>query len=142
MSWWPFSSDPRGEAIRAGTAIPNRAERAVCWTSRDAFFACLDAHDVVDTTREPGAAAASRACPAQERAFERDCAAEWTRYFRRWRVADVQKRRRLDELRARGATEMTVTSDFAPEGAGAGAGGAGAGKTPGDIQHMVEQSKR
>ncbi|KAF4981895.1 hypothetical protein FZEAL_2364 [Fusarium zealandicum] len=134
MGLWPFSSDTRGDAIRSGTAIPNRQERQVCWAARDAYFACLDANSIVDANKD--ASAAQRACPTQTADFERDCAAAWVKYFKQWRVADIQKKRRLDELRAQGAQEMTVTTSFAPEG-----GAAEKGKGVEDIQGMLDQKK-
>jgi cytochrome c oxidase assembly factor 6 len=141
MGWWPLSSDPRGDAIRSGSAIPNRAERSLCWSSRDALFACLDAHGIVDATKDPGAKLASSKCSPELKDLERDCAAAWVQYFKQWRVADVQKRRRLEELRAKGATEMTVSTSFAPPQEGAGQGTAvGAGKQ--DIQDMVDKRRR
>ncbi|KAG6040627.1 hypothetical protein E4U41_007691 [Claviceps citrina] len=127
-------SPPRSDAIRSGDAIPNRQERSLCWASRDAYFACLDAHDILDANKD--AAAAARACPREGEAFERDCAAAWVRYFKQWRVADVQKRRRLEELRRQGAHEMEVSTTFAPEG---GAGSRGAGKD--DIQDRLARRR-
>ncbi|KAG5931954.1 hypothetical protein E4U53_001538 [Claviceps sorghi] len=135
MGWWPFSSSSRSDAIRSGDAIPNRQERAICWASRDAYFACLDANNILDANKD--AAAAKRACPRESDAFERDCAAAWVRYFKQWRVADMQKKRRLEELRKQGAHEMQVSTTFAPEG---GAGAKGAGKD--DIQDMLDKKRR
>lgn len=134
MGFWPFSSDTRGDAIRSGAAIPNRQERKACWAARDAYFACLDTNSIVDATKD--ASAAKKACPVQNEDFERDCAAAWVKYFKQWRVADIQKKRRLDELRAQGAQEMTVTTSFAPEG---GAGEKGKGVE--DIQDMLDRKK-
>ncbi|KPM38446.1 hypothetical protein AK830_g8114 [Neonectria ditissima] len=131
---WPFSSDTRADAIRAGTAIPNRQERTVCWAARDAYFACLDANAIVDANKD--AAAARSACPEPSADFERDCAAAWVKYFKQWRVADIAKRKRLDELRAQGAQEMTVNTTFAPEG-----GAAAKGKGKEDIQDLLERKK-
>ena len=133
MGWWPFSSDSRGDAIRAGTAIPNRQERAVCWAARDTYFACLDANSILDANKD--AAAAKRACPRENEAFERDCAVEWVKYFKQWRVADIQKKRRLEELRKQGAQEMEVTSTFAD-------GPSGAAKSKEDIQGLLDKKKR
>ncbi|KAG5930055.1 hypothetical protein E4U42_003216 [Claviceps africana] len=134
MGWWPFSSSSRSDAIRSGDAIPNRQERAVCWASRDAYFACLDANNILDANKD--AAAAKRACPRESDAFERDCAAAWVKYFKQWRVADIQKKRRLEELRKQGAHEMQVSTTFAPEG---GAGAKGTGKD--DIQDMLDKKR-
>ncbi|KAG5986928.1 hypothetical protein E4U54_005215 [Claviceps lovelessii] len=135
MPWWPLSSSSRADAIRSGDAIPNRHERSLCWASRDAYFACLDANDILDANKD--AAAAKRACPRETDAFERDCAAAWVKYFKQWRVADVQKKRRLEELRKQGAHEMQVSTTFAPEG---GAGAKGTGKE--DIQDMLDKKRR
>jgi cytochrome c oxidase assembly factor 6 len=44
--------------------------------------------------------------------MERDCAAEWVRYFKTWRVAEIKKRERIEELKKQGAVEMEVISNF------------------------------
>lgn len=133
---WPFSSSPsRSDSIRTGTAIPNRSERALCWAARDAYFSCLDAHSIVDAAKDPSAT--KKACPQETTAFERDCAAAWVKYFKQWRVADLAKKKRLEELRAQGAQEMEVSMSFAPEG---GLGEKG-GKGRGDIQDLLERKK-
>lgn len=137
MGWWPFSassSSPRAEAIRAGDAIPTRSERQLCWAARDAFFACLDANSIEDPARCPRAT-----CRSENAVFEQDCSRAWVDYFKKWRVADLQKRRRLEELRRQGAQEMSVTSSFAPDG-GAGAGEKGA-KGVGDIQNLLDRKR-
>ena len=135
---WPFSStDPRGDAIRSGDAVPTRSERKVCWAARDAYFACLDVHGIDDPLHPSRKKDADTLCAVQARELDKDCAAEWVKYFKQWRVADLQKRRRLEELRKQGAQEMTVTSTFAPEG---GVGEKGKGVE--DIQGMLEKQKR
>ncbi|KAF7562390.1 hypothetical protein G7046_g1728 [Stylonectria norvegica] len=133
-SWWPFSSTTRADEIRAGTAIPSRSERKVCWAARDAYFGCLDANNIIDATKDP--AAAARACPQESKDFERDCAAAWVKYFKQWRVAEIAKQKRLDELRRQGAQEMVVSTTFAPEG-----GAAEKGKGKDDIQDLLERKK-
>lgn len=100
---------------------------------------CLDANNILDANKD--ASAAAKACPKQSADFERDCSAAWVKYFKQWRVADLQKKRRLEELRKQGAVEMEVSSKFAPEGgAGTGAGAKG-GKGKGDIQDMLDQKR-
>lgn len=137
MGWLPFtSSDPRGDAIRSGAAIPTRQERQACWTARDAYFACLDANNIEDPIKEADRADRTL-CRDQAQELDRDCAAQWVKYFKQFRVADLQKKRRLEELRRQGAQEMTVTSTFAPEG-----GAAEKGKGKEDIQDMLERKKR
>ncbi|AEO67955.1 uncharacterized protein THITE_2117150 [Thermothielavioides terrestris NRRL 8126] len=107
-------AEKRADEVRTGAVAPTRAERARCWAARDAFYACLDAHGIVDTLNSEGRAAAARACPAEGAAFERDCAAQWVTYFKKWRVQDIQKKARLKELEAQGATRMDVQTDFTP----------------------------
>lgn len=138
MGWLPFSGgDTRADAVRSGTAIPTRQERTVCWAARDAYFACLDANNILDAAKDP--AATARVCPQQTADFERDCAAAWVKYFKQWRVADIQKRQRLDELRRQGAHEMEVTTSFAPEASGAGA--KPAPKSREEIQDMLDKKR-
>ncbi|OAA77963.1 Cytochrome c oxidase, subunit VIb [Akanthomyces lecanii RCEF 1005] len=140
MGWLPFTSSTRGDEIRSGTAIPTRSERAVCWAARDAYYGCLDAHNIVDASKEPGASAAAKACPEASAAFEQDCAAAWVKYFKQWRVADIQKRRRIEQLQAEGAVEANVTSSFAGGGNISGAGGK-AQATKEDIQAMLDKKR-
>ncbi|KAF4508585.1 hypothetical protein G6O67_004944 [Ophiocordyceps sinensis] len=146
--WWPLSSSSsssstsssspspprRADAIRSGAAIPTRAERLQCWAARDTYFSCLDAHDILDATRDPPAA--RRACPRESDVFERDCAAAWVTHFKQWRVADAQKRRRLEELRKQGAHEMSLQTSFSPEAAGS-----KPAKSKDDIQGMLERKR-
>lgn len=134
MGW--FTTDDRSEQVRAGTAVPTRSERQTCWLARDSYFACLDLHSIDDPIKNPGID--KKECKAASQKLDQDCAREWVKYFKQWRVADLQKKRRLDELRKQGAVEMEVTSSFAPEG---GVGEKGKGVT--DIQGMLEkQAKR
>ncbi|KOS18224.1 Cytochrome c oxidase subunit 6B-like protein new16 [Escovopsis weberi] len=139
MGWWPFSSssDSRADSIRAGTAIPTRHERKLCWAARDAYFACLDAHSILDANKDPAAARA--ACPQPSADFERDCAAAWVDYFKKWRVADAQKRQRLEELRRQGAVEMEVTAGFATDEQQQQRGGGAKGKE--DIQDLLDRKR-
>ncbi|KAL3951827.1 hypothetical protein ACCO45_013544 [Purpureocillium lilacinum] len=88
-----------------------------------------------DATKD--ASKAARACPRESADFERDRAAAWVKYFKQWRVADVQKKRRLEELRRQGAQEMEVSTSFAPDG-----GAAEKGKGRDDIQGMLDQKRR
>jgi cytochrome c oxidase assembly factor 6 len=132
MGW--FTTD-RSESIRTGTAVPTRSERQKCWLARDTYFACLDAHSVDDPLKHPSID--KKECRAESAQMDTDCAREWVKYFKQWRVADLQKRRRLEELRKQGAVEMEVTSSFAPEG-----GAKETGKGVADIQGMLEKQQR
>lgn len=132
MGWFGTS---REDEVRAGTAVPTRSERQKCWLARDTYFACLDAHSVDDPLKNPSID--KNQCRQQAAKLDEDCAREWVKYFKQWRVADLQKKRRLEELRKQGAVEMEVTSSFAPEG-GAGASGKGVQ----DIQGMLEKQQK
>ncbi|KAK4098722.1 hypothetical protein N658DRAFT_499171 [Parathielavia hyrcaniae] len=107
---FPSESDKRATEIRTGAVAPSRAERQKCWEARDGYFACLDAHGIVDALKED--AEAARACAAESAEFEKDCAAQWVTYFKKWRVQDIQKKARLKELEAQGANRMDVQTDF------------------------------
>ncbi|ATY64092.1 Cytochrome c subunit VIb [Cordyceps militaris] len=139
MGWLSFTTASRGDEIRSGAAIPTRSERAVCWAARDAYFGCLDAHSIIDASKAPGAGAAAAACPETSAAFEKDCAAAWVKYFKQWRVADAQKRRRIEQLQAEGAVEAAVSSSFA--GGGNIAAPARAQATKEDIQAMLDKKR-
>ncbi|EGS22153.1 oxidoreductase-like protein [Thermochaetoides thermophila DSM 1495] len=105
--------DKRAEEIRKGTVAPTRAERQKCWASRDLFYACLDKHNIIDPIKDEKAA--TKKCSSENAAFERDCAAQWVTYFKKWRVQDIQKKARLKELEAQGAYKMDVQTEFAPK---------------------------
>lgn len=53
------------------TPAPNREERARCWQSRDAYFRCLDRAQVIVPGRE------GKACDAENKPYEKNCAASW-----------------------------------------------------------------
>lgn len=55
--------------------LTKKSQRAVCWASRDAYFACLDKHDILDPRKDP--AGALKVCKAEDTAFERDCIKSW-----------------------------------------------------------------
>lgn len=49
--WWPFNKrDPSKDAgggVDGVSLAPSRAERKQCWDKRDAYFACLDKHEII-----------------------------------------------------------------------------------------------
>jgi hypothetical protein len=63
MGW--FSSKPE-----APTAL-TRQDRQKCWEKRDAYFACLDAANVLKAGDE------GNACKAQNEEYEQNCAKSW-----------------------------------------------------------------
>lgn len=144
MGWWPFSSSSepqRAAEIRAGAAIPTRTERALCWTSRDALFTCLDAASIVDTTNPAAAAAARKACPVETEAFERDCAKAWVKYFREKRVAEDAKNRRIEALKKEGAQEIGAGTGFSVVDGLQGGKGSEKSRSVQDIQDAVARKR-
>lgn len=110
LPWSGPSSEEekRAEAVRNGAAVPTRAERKKCWESRDIYFGCLDKNNIIDVVKPEGAAAAKKACSAENKLIERDCAAQWVDHFKKYRVANYQKEQRLAALRAQGANEVQI----------------------------------
>ncbi|PHH77947.1 hypothetical protein CDD80_7570 [Ophiocordyceps camponoti-rufipedis] len=107
--WWPFqssSSSPRAQEIRTGASVPTRAERQKCWSSRDAYFSCLDGLHILDPASAP------RACRDQARDMERDCAAAWVDYFKKFRVAEAKKKEALRKLQEEGAVQVPLKPEF------------------------------
>ncbi|MCJ1289212.1 hypothetical protein MMC34_000744 [Xylographa carneopallida] len=114
-----FSSSPSSSSSPSPTSplpsadgafqAPNRTARSACWTARDAFFACLDAHGIVDSIGHQEDAA--RSCGAEEQGLRRDCASSWVTYFKQRRVMEFKRKQTLEKLAAEGARPM-------PEGMG------------------------
>lgn len=140
MSWFGSSpDDKRASDVRSGAVAPRRSERQRCYVARDAYFGCLDAHDIVDALQDHKKAA--RACKAETADFERDCATQWVsfifplfssslgwgfrglgmcwltvwgqvKYFKEWRVQTMKKQATLRELEAQGAQKMELQPQF------------------------------
>ncbi|KAK4161837.1 oxidoreductase-like protein [Cladorrhinum sp. PSN259] len=102
----------RATEIRTGAVAPTRSERKKCWEARDTYYACLDKNSIIDALKEDKKAASM--CKSEGEKFEGDCAREWVTYFKKWRVQDIQKKKRLAELEAQGANKLDVNTDFAP----------------------------
>lgn len=79
FGFFPSEEEKRARKVRAGAVTPTRAERQRCWEARDAYFACLDANNIVDALKEDKKAA--RACPDETAEFKRDCAAQWVSFW-------------------------------------------------------------
>ncbi|KAI0064943.1 hypothetical protein BV25DRAFT_1822719 [Artomyces pyxidatus] len=77
---WPFSSE------KEPPNAASRQDRAKCWEARDAYFACLDASQVVVAGTE------GSKCAVENRAYQQNCAKSWIDYFNKRRVlAEKQK---------------------------------------------------
>ncbi|KAJ5033568.1 uncharacterized protein L3040_008680 [Drepanopeziza brunnea f. sp. 'multigermtubi'] len=83
---------------------PDRTQRAHCWEARDAYFACLERNDIVDSIGE--SARAAKACKREGEAFEGNCASSWVTYFKKRRVMEYQRTKTLEKLKAEGAQKM------------------------------------
>lgn len=71
----PSPEEKRASEVRSGAVAPTRAERQRCWDSRDVFYACLDAHGIVDAIKDEKKVAS--VCKKEHARFESDCAAQW-----------------------------------------------------------------
>ncbi|KAI0833839.1 cytochrome oxidase c subunit VIb-domain-containing protein, partial [Trametes gibbosa] len=63
----------------------SRKDRQRCWDSRDAYFTCLDAANVVKPGDEGGA------CAESKTTYEGNCAKSWIDYFNKRRVLAEQQ---------------------------------------------------
>ncbi|KAM0321929.1 hypothetical protein ACHAQA_009826 [Verticillium albo-atrum] len=141
FSWSKTADDKRAEEVRTGAVAPDRNERKKCWEARDSYFACLDRSNIIDALKEDRAA--RNACPTENDAFERDCATAWVKYFKQWRVADIQKKARIAQLEAEGAVKMDVTTSFADNSsASTGTTGVPKGTSKEDIQDMLSSRRK
>ncbi|GJD00122.1 hypothetical protein ColKHC_08947 [Colletotrichum higginsianum] len=127
----------RAEEVRTGARAPDRSERRKCWDARDAYFGCLDRNTIVDALKDD--TKARKACPTENADFERDCAAAWVKYFKQWRVADIQKKQRIAQLEAENAVKMDVTTSFADHAATPAKGSA---TSKADLQDMLAARRK
>ena len=75
MGW--FKSTPSTGKISADgkPEAPNRHDRQHCWEARDAFFACLDRNNILDSIRDD--MQAQKQCGAESVVFDQNCAQTW-----------------------------------------------------------------
>ncbi|KAI0148537.1 oxidoreductase-like protein [Xylariaceae sp. FL1272] len=118
-----FSSedDKRKEEVRTGARAPDRTERQQCWDARDAYYNCLDKHDVVDALNGAGKKKSDKECAVEDSAFQQNCASAWVTYFKKYRVAEYQKKKTIERLQKEGADKVGI------EGPGDLPGGAAGG---------------
>lgn len=75
----PPSPPPPTPSPDGAFEAPNRDRRAHCWQARDAFFACLEKHQIVDSIKEKDAA--EKGCGEEGRGLERECASSWVSWW-------------------------------------------------------------
>ncbi|KAH7039094.1 cytochrome oxidase c subunit VIb-domain-containing protein [Macrophomina phaseolina] len=74
---WFSSSTPAGPKPSSDGAFeaPDRSSRVQCWEARDAFFQCLDRHNIIDSVTNKDEAAAH--CGREDKKFAQNCASSW-----------------------------------------------------------------
>ncbi|GHJ90163.1 hypothetical protein NliqN6_6565 [Naganishia liquefaciens] len=92
-------------ATASPPAALDRAGRKACWEARDAFFQCLNIHNIAVPPEGGSKAKGSDVCVAERERYERDCPKSWTDYFSKRRVLEV--RRAMTEDAARKSQEET-----------------------------------
>ncbi|OTB01983.1 hypothetical protein M426DRAFT_323065 [Hypoxylon sp. CI-4A] len=102
------ADDKRKEEVRTGARAPDRTERKQCWDARDNFYKCLDKHEVIDSLNGDGKKIAEKHCSSENKAFEENCASAWVTYFKRYRIADYQKKKTFERLEKEGANKMGI----------------------------------
>ncbi|KFY74849.1 hypothetical protein V499_05147 [Pseudogymnoascus sp. VKM F-103] len=111
MGLFSSSADklPAPKISTDGTPIaPDRTARAKCWEARDAYFQCLDKNTIIDSLTNKDAA--EKACGAENKGFEKNCASSWVTYFKKRRVMEYQRDQQMKKLRAEGAQEIPAGS--------------------------------
>ncbi|KAI0016560.1 oxidoreductase-like protein [Xylariomycetidae sp. FL0641] len=105
-----FASDEekRKQEVRSGARAPDRTERKQCWDARDSYYKCLDKHDVINSMNGEGKEKSDKFCSQEDKAFQDNCASAWVTYFKKYRVADYQKKKTLAKLEAEGANKMAM----------------------------------
>ncbi|KAI4120687.1 MAG: hypothetical protein LQ338_006839 [Usnochroma carphineum] len=99
----PSPSTPKPTSDGAFIA-PDRSARDRCYEARDAFFACLDRANIVDSIKE--ADKAEQECGGLEKGMGRECAASWVKYFKQRRVMEWKKQKTYERLAVEGAEGM------------------------------------
>jgi len=83
---------------------PSRSQRALCWATRDQFFACLDKHNILDPLKNPKESKSF--CGPEEASFEKECKGSWVEYFKKRRVMEHNREAMLKKLQEEGASNM------------------------------------
>ncbi|POY74235.1 hypothetical protein BMF94_2673 [Rhodotorula taiwanensis] len=102
MGWFSSSETSSSRSTATASAstssgAPDRSQRAECWTSRDAYFGCLDKNSVQAPGQE-----GSGVCQSENDEYKRKCAASWVDYFNKRRVLalrqDLMERRAAEQV--------------------------------------------
>ncbi|KAF9363472.1 hypothetical protein BGX34_004088 [Mortierella sp. NVP85] len=74
---------------------PTRSDRQKCWSSRDAYFACLNESNVLD----PSKPEADNICVELRKQYQGACMKSWVEYFNKRRVLEVEQKEILERMR-------------------------------------------
>lgn len=130
MGWFSSAPPPPKTTADGGLIAPDRTERAQCWQGRDAFFRCLDEHNIIDSVREDSKARQS--CGKELAAFEQACKDSWVSwrrerqptpkhrlmqkqvtYFKKRRVMEYQRDATIKKLSSEGAQGVPMSTPSA-----------------------------
>lgn len=75
-------------------SFPDKAQRKLCWDSRDRYWECLDSENIKETK---DALARPKACAELRRMFEKSCPTQWVSHFDRKRDYNVFKEKMQKE---------------------------------------------
>ncbi|KAG9558317.1 hypothetical protein KCU71_g10244, partial [Aureobasidium melanogenum] len=102
----------------------DRTKRAHCWEARDAYFACLDKNNIIDSVKQ--SEKADSLCATESAKFDQNCASSWVclyslhticgdpltlrqvQYFKKRRVMEYQRDQTLKRLQGEGASDIAV----------------------------------
>ncbi|KAL1973131.1 hypothetical protein VTN31DRAFT_6673 [Thermomyces dupontii] len=105
MAWIPFfgSGSSSKKASDGGQIAPDRSSREQCYNARDAFFACLDRHDILDAVKND--AEARRKCGKEIAEFESACSKTWVKYFKEKRVMEYNRDKTIERIKKEQETQ-------------------------------------
>ncbi|KAG9594435.1 hypothetical protein KCU77_g4970, partial [Aureobasidium melanogenum] len=110
MGWFGSDKPNAPEAPKAsgdgGFIAPDRTKRAHCWEARDAYFACLDKNNIIDSVKQ--SEKADSLCAPESAKFDQNCASSWVQYFKKRRVMEYQRDQTLKRLQGEGASDIAV----------------------------------
>lgn len=69
-----------------------RENRKKCWEKRDAFFKCLDNHDILKPSD------GQSVCKEANTEYEQNCVTSWVKYFNEKRIVDYRKEQMLKQI--------------------------------------------
>lgn len=96
----------------------DRSSREKCWSGRDAFFNCLDLHNIVDPLSAKNTAQVEASCSGEKAQFERGCVATWVDYFCKKRVMEIQRAQMIEAAQKRGVQVLGPEDVRHPGGKG------------------------